>query len=305
MPSPPPPGGLARLGERAVARIGYGAMQLETAAEDPDRRPGAIALLRRALELGVTHLDTAGFYGDQVVNRLIREALAPYPEDLVIVSKVGAARVSGATPPLVPAQRPEQLRAAVDADRRALGVERIDVVNLRRVDRRPGIRAIGDQVVDLDDQLAALVALRDEGAIGAIGLSHVTAEQLERALPAGIVCVQNAYSLVGREDEPLLARCRDAGIAWVPFFPLGGAFAGWPKVADVPAVLAAARMRATSPAAIGLAWLLAHAPNILLIPGTSSPDHLAENVTAGALELDPATVAALDAAAPPADPGPA
>ena len=169
-----PPGGRYPLAGHPVARVGYGAMQLEHAGGggSRDERAAAVALLRQAVALGVNHIDTAGFYGDGVVNALIHEALAPYPDDLMIVTKVGAARVSDRQPPLVAAQRPEDLRAGIEADLRSLGVERIDIANLRRVARPPGIIATGDQVVALDDQLAELAALRDEGKIAEIGLSH-------------------------------------------------------------------------------------------------------------------------------------
>jgi aryl-alcohol dehydrogenase-like predicted oxidoreductase len=169
------------------------------------------------------------------------------------------------------------------------------VVNLRRLDTGPGLRAEGDQIVDLDDQLAVLTALRDEGKIGAIGLSAVTLDGLRRALPAGIVCVQNAYSLVHRGDEELLRLCDAEGIAWVPYFPLGGAFPRMPKVTDEPAVIAAARSLGCTPAQLGLAWLLHHDPGTLLIPGTADTAHLEANIAAGALTLDDETLATLAA----------
>jgi len=288
------PGGTSAIGGASVARIGFGAMQLA----GPGGRPApdharAHSVLRRALELGINHIDTASFYGDGLANQLIREALHPYPDELVIVSKVGAAEdASGA---LSAAQRPQQLRAQVEADLSQLGVERLDAVNLRRLDHRPGILAEGDQLVDLDSQLAELVALRDEGKIDAIGLSAVSLEQLRQALPVGVACVQNVYGLLDRAGEPLLELCRRESIAWVPFFPLGSAFPGRPKVTDRPEVISIADRLDATPAQVGLAWLLAHAPNILLIPGTTSPEHLQENVAAGALELDAAARAELDA----------
>jgi pyridoxine 4-dehydrogenase len=286
------PGGTFELAGRCVARIGFGAMQLPGVGGRPaPPRELAISVLRRAVELGVNHIDTAHFYGDGLANELIREALAPYPDDLVLVSKVGAA--PGADGGLVPAQRPEQLRAAVEANLAQLGVKRIDVINMRRLNGPPGLTAEGDQVVDLDSQLAELARLRDEGKIGAIGLSSVTIEQLRAALPAGITCVQNAYSLIQREDEPVLELCREHDIAWVPFFPLGSAFDWLPKVTDRPAVQAAAAAQGVTPAQIGLAWLLAHSPNILLIPGTADPAHLAENMAIGSVRFDPATFDAL------------
>lgn len=287
------------LAGRTVHRVGYGVMQLaERGGQAGPDRGAAIAVLHRAVELGVNHLDTAEFYGDGVANDLIRAALHPYPDDLVLVSKVGAehdARVG-----LVAAQRPEQLRAAVEANLRRLGAGRLAAVNLRRLDTAPGILAEGDQLVDLDSQLAELTALRGEGKIGAIGLSNVSLAQLRQASPAGITCVQNHYNLLDRSGEPLLAECARLGIAWVPYFPLGGAFAARSKVSDHPAVTEAAARLGATPAQVGLAWLLGHDPNILLIPGTSSQEHLEQNVAASLLQLDAAAVATLDAITPAA-----
>jgi pyridoxine 4-dehydrogenase len=195
---------------------------------------------------------------------------------------------------LVAAQRPEQLRAGVEANLAALGVEQLAVVNLRRLDAPPGIAAAGAQRVDLDTQLAELIALRDEGKIGGIGVSNVSAEQLRHALPAGIACVQNAYSLLDRSSEPVLDLCREHDLAWVPFFPLGSGFPGVPKVTENPAVLAAAASLGATPAQIGLAWQLAHYPHTLLIPGTADLTHLAENTAAGSVRLDPDTEATLN-----------
>ena len=287
----PRPGGAGSLAGNPVSKIGYGAMQLERLSDD---RGAAIALLRRAVELGVDHVDTAQFYGDGFVNGLIRDAFSPR-DGVLVVSKVGAEPNPGGPVPLRLAQRPEQLRAGVEANLAALGVEQVPVVNLRRADNGPGLRAVGDQIVDLDDQLATMVALRDEGKIGGIGLSSVTLDGLRRAMPAGIVCVQNAYSLVARDDEPMLELCVAHGITWVPYFPLGGAFPGLPKVAEEPAVNAAAAALQVTTSQIGLAWLLQHADNVLLIPGTTSLDHLEANVSAGALTFDEHTRAALDA----------
>ncbi|MEV6628508.1 aldo/keto reductase [Amycolatopsis sp. NPDC051106] len=289
--SAPRPGGAGALAGRTVSRVGYGAMQLERLHGD---RAAAVALLRRAFDLGVDHVDTAQFYGNGFVNDVVREAVRP-EDDVLIASKVGADPDPGGPIPLRLAQKPEELRASVEDNLRALGLDRIPLVNLRRADRRPGVVAEGDQLVGLDDQLAVMTALRDEGKIGAIGLSSVTLDILRRALPAGIACVQNAYSLVGREDEDMLALCLEHDIAWVPFFPLGGAFPSLPKVTDEPAVQAAARELGHTPAQIGLAWLLHHAPNVHLIPGTASADHLEANIAAGHLVLDGGTLAALDA----------
>ncbi len=301
MTDEPHPGGIGSIGTAEVlrvARVGYGAMQLFEASPDD-----AAAVLRRAVELGVNHIDTASFYGPGEVNRRIHAALSPYRspygEDLVIVSKVGA-RYTGEQPiPLAAARKPAELRAAVEDDLRQLGLDCIPVVNLRRLDLGPGLQAEGDQVVDLDDQLAEMIALRDEGKIGAIGVSNVALEVLQRALPAGIVCVQNAYSVLDRSQEEMLDFCVGEGIAWVPFFPLGSAFAGFPSVADNAVVREIAAELGATPAQVGLAWLLAHAPNTLLIPGTRSIAHREENVAAGRVALSAEARARLDAVSAP------
>lgn len=285
------PGGLGRLGEHSVARIGYGAMGLAPAPSPED----ADALLHRALELGINHIDTASFYAGGEVNRRIRRALSPYRDDVVIVSKVGARHVSDAKVPLALAQKPSELRAAVELDLAELGLDRIPVVNLRRADIGPGVIAEGDQIVDLDDQLAELIALREEGKIGAIGISNVALDTLRRAQPAGIVCVQNAYSLLDRTHEDGVEFCATHNIAWVPYFPLGSGFPGFPKVAEDPVVARIARDLGVTGAQIGLAWLLAHSPNILLIAGTGSIPHLEENVGAGSIGLSSEAIAELDA----------
>ncbi len=296
MTDAPHPGGRARIGEFEVARIGYGAMQLEPGSTTTEE---AVALLRRAVELGVNHIDTASFYSDGEVNRRIQAALAPYRDDLVIVSKVGGRSVTGPIP-IAAAQKPAELRAAVEADLAQLAIDRIHVVNLRRLDLGPGLKAEGDQIVDLDDQLAEMIALRDEGKIGAIGISTVPLEILERALPAGIVCVQNAYSLLNRAQEDLLDLCVAEDIAWVPYFPLGSSFPGFPKVAADPVVRSIADELGATPSQIGLAWLLAHSPNTLLIAGTRSIGHLEENLGAGDVVLDADALARLDAVYDPA-----
>jgi pyridoxine 4-dehydrogenase len=286
----PAPGGTALLAGRPVARIGFGAMQLAERPGGGVDRETALAVLRQAVDGGVNHIDTAEFYGESTANALIRAALHPYPAGLALVSKVGAVRTGGG---LVPAQKPAELRAAVEANLTSLGVDSLAVVNLRRADTPPGIQVTGDQVVDLDSQLAEMVALRDEGKIGGIGLSHVSAEQLRQALPAGIVCVQNAYSLLDRTSEPVLDLCREHGIAWVPYFPLGSAFPRFPKTTEHPAVIAVATRLDATPAQVSLAWLLATYASTLLIPGTADPAHLAENLAAGAVHLDPAALAEL------------
>lgn len=289
----PAPGGTAHLAGRTVARIGFGAMQLEHRAV---RRDAALAILRLAVREGVNHIDTAQFYG--ACNTLIHDALAPYPDDLVLVSKVGADTDGDGK--LVPAQRPEQLRAQIEANLATLGVEQVGVVNLRRLDAQPGLIAEGGQRVNLDSQLAELAALRDAGKIGAVGLSNVSASQLRQALPAGIACVQNAYSVLDRSAEPVLELCREHGIAWVPFFPLGSAFPSRPQATDNPIVVTIARELGAAPAQVALAWLLARYDSTLLIPGTSDPAHLAENIAAGSLRLSSAPVTALNQLATPA-----
>jgi aryl-alcohol dehydrogenase-like predicted oxidoreductase len=296
------PGGTGKLAGHPVARIGFGAMQLPGPGVfgPPRDRAQALALLRRVADLGTNHIDTAQFYGPDVSNDLIHEALWPYPSDLVLVSKVGAQRDEKGG--WLPAQRPEQLRAGVEANLRSLDVEQVGVVNLRLHSEGRGEGPSSDGV-DLDSQLAEMEALRDEGKIGAIGVSNVSLDQLHQALPAGLACVQNAYSVLDRSSEPLLELCREHEIAWVPFFPLGSAFPWLPKVSEHPAVVVAAQALGATPAQVGLAWLLGHDPRVLLIPGTSSLEHLAENVAAGAVRLDAATVAVLDGLATTEDLG--
>jgi aryl-alcohol dehydrogenase-like predicted oxidoreductase len=281
----------ASFAGRTVSRVGYGALQLERLH---DRRGEAVELLRRAVELGVDHVDTAEFYGFGFANDVIREALRP-EDGVLVVTKVGADPDPGGRLPLRLAQRPDQLRASVEDNLRSLGVDQLPVVNLRRLDSGPGLRPEGNQVVGLDDQLAVMTTLRDEGKIGAIGLSSVTLDGLRRALPAGIACVQNAYGLVSRGDEDMLQLCVAEGIAWVPFFPLGGAFPGLPKVTEEPVVHTVAESLGVTPSQVGLAWLLHHAPNVLLIPGTADAAHLKANMAAGKITFDAATLATLDA----------
>ncbi|MCU1459083.1 MAG: pdxI [Actinomycetia bacterium] len=285
------PGGVATLAGRPVARIGFGAMQLPGPGVlgPPRSRENALAVLRRAVELGANHIDTAQFYGPDVANELIHAALHPYPDDLVLVSKVGADRDSSGT--WIAAQRPEDLRAGVEANLRSLDVERVDVMNLRLHAR--GADDDGSHV-DLDSQLAEMVALRDEGKVGAVGISSVTIDQLRQALRVGLACVQNEYSVLDRSGEPMLELCAEHDIAWVPYFPLGSAFPGMPKVTESPAVIAAAAELGATPAQVGLAWLLAHDPRILLIPGTSSLDHLIENMATADVHLGAETIAVLD-----------
>lgn len=282
----------APLAGRDVARVGYGAMQLTHGGHVAPET--AVAVLRLAAESGVNHIDTAWFYGAGACNALIREALAPYPENLVVATKLGADSTADG---LGPAQRPEQLRRQVEANLTSLGVERLDVVYLRRLDFAPGIIAEGEQMVDIDDQLAELAALRGAGKIHSIALSNVDADQLRSALPVGIEAVQNAYNLLDRETEQVLEVCREHGVAWIPYIPLGSAFPGYRKVTEDPTVLAVARELGATASQIGLAWLLAHYERTLLIPGTANPEHLAENLAAADVELGPDAMARLDALA--------
>jgi pyridoxine 4-dehydrogenase len=275
---------------RDVRRIGFGAMQLPgpRVSGPPRDRDEAIAVLRRAVELGVNHIDTAQYYGPDVSNELIRAALFPYPDDLVLVSKVGAARDEHGA--WLPAQEPAELRAGVEANLRSLSVERLDAVNLRLLDPGDGPAA------DFDKQLDEMSALQEEGKIGGIGLSNVSLGEFRHAAErTRIACVQNAYNLLSRGDEPLLQLCRELGIPYVPYFPLGSAFPGMAKVTDHPEVRAAADHLGATASQVGLAWLLGHAENILLIPGTSRRAHLEENLAAGAVALDAHTTAVLDA----------
>ena len=280
------------LGTLSVHRIGFGAMQLPGRGVfgPPRDRDEAIAVLRRAVELGVDHIDTAQYYGPDVSNALIREALHPYSENLVLVSKVGALRDDKGG--WIPGQRPDQLRSGVEDNLRSLGIERLGAVNLRLMDHPP---AAADQRVPLEDQLSEMVALRDEGKIAGIGISTADRAQVQLAIEqAGIVCVQNAFSLVDQKDADVLELCHERGIAYVPYFPLGGAFPGSPKVKDNAAVRAVAERLGASPSQVGLAWLLAHRENILLIPGTSRVAHLEQNLAAADLVLSPADIAELE-----------
>jgi aryl-alcohol dehydrogenase-like predicted oxidoreductase len=280
------------LGSLSVHRIGFGAMQLpgRGVMGPPRDRAEAIAVLRRAVELGVDHIDTAQFYGPDVANDLIREALYPYPEGLVLVSKVGAFRDEKGG--WLPGQRPDQLRSAVEDNLRSLGVERLGAVNLRLTDHP---EAGADQQVPLEDQLAEMVALREEGKIAGVGISTANVAQVQQAVDqADIVCVQNAFSLVDQKDADVLELCHENGIAYVPYFPLGSAFPHMPKVTDNAAVRTVAERLGATPAQVGLAWLLAHRDNILLIPGTSRVAHLEQNMTVGDLTLSADDVAELE-----------
>jgi len=244
----------------------------------PRDRDAALAVLRRAVELGVNHIDTAQYYGPAVANELIRAALFPYPDNLALVSKVGARRDASGN--WLHADDPAQLRQGIEENLRSLQVERLAAVNLRLVaDAPPDQR--------FDDQLAAMAKAQDDGLIGGVGLSNVTCEQLLHAVDrTDIACVQNSFNLADRASMPVLEECHTRGIAFVPFFPLGSAFArGNPVLGNPQLVRNAARLGHT-PAQVALAWLLSLRPNVLLIPGTSSVRHLEENVAVAGIELD-------------------
>jgi pyridoxine 4-dehydrogenase len=284
------PGDTYPLAGRTVARIGFGAMQLSRRAPDAD---AAASVLRHALAGGVDHVDTAEFYGDGFVNDVIRRVVGR-DEGVLVATKVGATPDPAGPLPLRAAQRPAELRASVEDNLRSLGRDHLPLVYLRRMDAGPGIRPEGDQRVPLEDQLAAMTAMRDEGLIGAIGISAVESDGLRRALPVGIAAVQNAYSLVDRHFDELLALTSREAIPFVSFFPLGSGFPGHPKVAGQPAVTAMAARMGVSPAQIGLAWLLHRSPNSLVIPGTARVEHLDENLAACSVRLDDDAIAELD-----------
>lgn len=276
------------LGSRPVLRMGYGAMQLAGPGVfgPPKDRDAALAVLREALVLGVDHIDTSDFYGPHVTNALIREALHPYPESLTIVTKIGAVRDQ--TGAWLPAQEPDDLRAAVHDNLRNLGLDTLDVVNLRIMDdlHKPSEGTI-------ERQVDVLAELQRDGLIGHIGLSNVTATQVAQAQRiAPIVCVQNQYNLVHREDDALVDSLAAQGIAYVPFFPLGG----FSPIRSAALSKIAASIDAT-PMQTALAWLLHRSPNILLIPGTSSVAHLRENLQAATLRLTDEVYGELDAIA--------
>ena len=273
------------LGDRSVHRMGYGAMQLAGPGVfgPPKDRSTAIAVLRAAVEHGIDHIDTSDFYGPHVTNQLIREALSPYPDDLAIVTKVGARR--GADASWNPAQSPAELTAAVHDNLRNLGVEAIEVVNLR---------VMGDVHAPAEGSIApqftALAELQRQGLIRHLGLSNATAAQVEEAQAiAPVVCVQNLYNVAHRDDDALIDSLADEGIAYVPFFPLGG----FTPLQSSTLSAVAARLGAT-PMQVALAWLLHRSPNLLLIPGTSSLGHLRENLAAAELTLPEDALAELD-----------
>ena len=277
--------GSFQFGDRTVNRLGYGAMQLAGPGVfgPPKDRDAALVVLREAVASGVNHIDTSDFYGPHVTNELIREALYPYPHDLVIVTKVGAVRGEDAS--WNPAMTPAELTRAVHDNLRNLGLDVLDVVNLRMMGD-----GHGPSEGSIEAPLTALAELQRQGLIRRLGLSNVTQTQVEQGRGiAAIVCVQNLYNLAHRDDDALIDHLAIAGIAYVPFFPLGG----FTPLQSSTLSDVAARLGAT-PMQVALAWLLRRAPNVLLIPGTSSLDHLRENLAAAQLALPEAVRADLD-----------
>jgi aryl-alcohol dehydrogenase-like predicted oxidoreductase len=279
-----------RLADKTVWRVGYGAMQLagDGVYGPPRDLEEALAVLRAAVDAGVDHIDTAQFYGPGVVNSLIREALFPYPDGLALVSKVAARRDDSGG--VLPYDDPDQLSAGIEENLATLDVEQLTAANLRVLDTQvPNKRFV--------EQLGALVAARDEGLIAGVGVSNVTHRHLLMALEVtDIVCVQNAYNLADRSSAPVLKECTARGIPFVPFCPLG-----WPKeqhdaIRTNPVVNRVAAGHGATPARVALAWLLAIADNVLLIPGTRGRGHLTENLAAGSLSLDDDDVASLNTA---------
>jgi pyridoxine 4-dehydrogenase len=278
--------GTFSLAGHSVNRVGYGAMQLAGPGVfgPPKDRAAAVAVLREAVASGVNHLDTSDFYGPHITNHIIREALHPYPKDLVIVTKVGASR--GDDGSWKPALEPEDIRRAVHDNLRNLGLEALEIVNVRIMGN---VHSPAEG--SIERQVAALAKLQHEGLVRHIGLSNVTAAQIAEAKRiAKIVCVQNHYNLVQRGDDVLVDKLAGEGIAYVPFFPLGGFTPIQSSVLSEVAQLLGA-----TPMQVALAWLLHRAPNILLIPGTSSLEHLRENMQAAQCELPDAVRARLDA----------
>lgn len=278
------PGGTWTLGDSVVTRFGYGAMQLAGpgAMGSPADRDGALAVLREAVAAGITHIDTSDAYGPRITNELIGEALRPYPDSLFIATKVGATRDARGGWPV--ARRPEEVRRQVQQNLRSLGVEVLDLVNLRMGD------ATGPQPGSLAESFGTLFELQKEGLIRNVGVSNVTAEQVVEAQGIGpIVCVQNMYNLTHRYDDVLIDQLAEQGIAYVPFFPLGGF-----TPLQSERLSAVSEELEAAPMAVALAWLLQRSPNILLIPGTSSTAHLHENITGAALSLPEDAVTELD-----------
>jgi pyridoxine 4-dehydrogenase len=279
------PAGVFALGDRTVSRMGYGAMQLAGPGVfgPPKDRDAALAVLREAVASGVNHIDTSDFYGPHVTNQLIREALHPYPDDLVIVTKLGAVR--GADGSWIPARAPADLIAGVHDNLRNLGLDALDAVNLR-------VGGIHEPMEgSIEEQFTALAELQRQGLIRHLGLSNVTSAQIEQGRGiAPVVCVQNHYNLAHRDDDALIDALMGDGVAYAPFFPLGG----FTPLQSGALSEAAARLGAT-PMQVALAWLLHRAPNILLIPGTSSLAHLRENLGAAQIALPDEALAELDA----------
>ncbi|WP_173513991.1 aldo/keto reductase family oxidoreductase [Sinorhizobium psoraleae] len=281
--------GTFMLGDRAVNRLGYGAMQLagKGVFGPPRDRAESAAVLREVVESGVNHIDTSDFYGPHVTNEIIREALHPYRDDLVIVTKVGARR--GADASWIPAFTKEELTQAVHDNLRNLGLDVIDVVNLRAM-----FSVHGPAEGSIEESLTVLADLKHQGLIRHIGLSNVTTRQVEEGRRiTEIVCVQNMYNLANRSDDAMIDRLAAEGTAYVPFFPLGG-FS--PLQSSTLSDVAA--RRGATPMQVALAWLLKRAPNILLIPGTSSRVHLRENLAAAEVDLPAGAMAELDGMVP-------
>lgn len=276
------------LGDRSVKRLGYGAMQLAGPGVfgPPKDRDAALAVLREAVALGINHIDTSDYYGPHVTNQIIREALYPYPDDLTIVTKIGARR--GTDGSWLPAFSGPELTQAVHDNLRNLGLDALDVVNLRAIF---GVEAPTEG--SIEEQMTVLADLQRQGLVRHIGLSNVTTAQIAEARAiAPIVCVQNMYNIVHRSDDALIDDLERNGIAYVPFFPLGG----FSPLQSSKLSSVASRLGAT-PTQVALAWLLNRSPNILLIPGTSSVAHLRENVGAAALDLPDDMVRTLDSIA--------
>ena len=278
------------LGDKPINRIGFGAMQLAgRGVFGPPADPGAVrAVLKRAIELGVDHIDTAQYYGPDVVNDLIRDTLHPYPDNLKLVTKVGGRRDEAGG--WLPAQTPTELREGVEANLRSLRVERMDLVNLRLMGEGEA------PVVALAEQLGTLEDLRNEGKLDLIGISSAGRERIEQALAlVEISEIQNSYSIVDRQDDPIVELCREREIAFVPFFPLGSAFTGGPaKLGRDPTISKVAEKHGATTSQVALAWLLARYERMLLIPGTTSVAHLEENLASIDLQLDADDLTKLD-----------
>ncbi len=288
------------IGDKPVNRLGFGAMQLAgPGVFGPPRDPDAArAVLRRALELGVNHIDTAQYYGPNVVNDLIRETLHPYPEDLKLVTKVGGRRDDRGG--WLPAQSPSELRAGVEDNLRSLRVERMDLVNLRLMEGEASSDLLAEQLGTLED-------LRAEGKLDLIGISEASSDSVRRALElVDVAEVQNSYSVANRAGEDVLELCMTREIAFVPYFPLGSAFTGGPnQLAQDPVIAAVAERHRITVTQVALSWLLYRYERMLLIPGTSSVEHLEENMDAADIELAEQDLAELEGATQLGDPVPA